>query len=122
MLEDIAVLTGGVVISEKSVWAWKKQNWRKLGTAKKVQITKENTTIIDGAGSEEQIKAVLHRFAHKLTMQLLTTTKKSCKNVWLIAGGVAVIKVALQLKLKMKEKKARVEDALHSTRAAVEEG
>ena len=123
MLEDIAVLTGGVVISEEVGLSLEKAELSQLGTAKRVQITKENTTIIDGYGSEDQIK---NRVAQiRAQMEEATSdydTEKLQERLAKLAGGVAVIKVGAATEIEMKEKKARVEDALHSTRAAVEEG
>jgi chaperonin GroEL len=123
MLEDIAVLTGGVVISEEVGLSLEKAELSQLGTAKKVQITKDNTTIIDGAGSEEQIKgrvAQIRAQADEATSDY--DKEKLQERLAKLAGGVAVIKVGAATEVEMKEKKARVEDALHSTRAAVEEG
>src|SRR5665811_1634699 len=123
MLEDIAVLTGGVVISEEVGLSLEKAELAQLGTAKKIQITKENTTIIDGAGSEEQIKgrvAQIRAQAEEATSDY--DKEKLQERLAKLAGGVAVIKVGAATEIEMKEKKARVEDALHSTRAAVEEG
>lgn len=123
MLEDIAVLTGGTVISEEVGLSLEKAELAQLGTAKKVQITKENTTIIDGAGSEEQIKgrvAQIRAQAEEATSDY--DKEKLQERLAKLAGGVAVIKVGAATEIEMKEKKARVEDALHSTRAAVEEG
>ena len=123
MLEDIAVLTGGTVISEEVGLSLEKAELSLLGTAKRVQISKENTTIIDGAGSEDQIKG---RVA-QIRAQVEDATsdydrEKLQERLAKLAGGVAVIKVGAATEIEMKEKKARVEDALHSTRAAVEEG
>ena len=123
MLEDIAVLTGGVVISEEVGLSLEKAELAQLGTAKRVQITKENTTIIDGAGSEDQIKgrvAQIRAQADEATSDY--DKEKLQERLAKLAGGVAVIKVGAATEIEMKEKKARVEDALHSTRAAVEEG
>ncbi|MFI3189198.1 MAG: chaperonin GroEL, partial [Methylococcales bacterium] len=123
MLEDIAVLTGGVVISEEVGLSLEKAELSQLGTAKRVQITKENTTIIDGFGSEEQIKnrvAQIRAQAEEATSDY--DKEKLQERLAKLAGGVAVIKVGAATEIEMKEKKARVEDALHSTRAAVEEG
>ncbi len=123
MLEDIAILTGGQVISEEVGLSLDKVRLDDLGTAKRVQITKDNTTIIDGAGQKSAIEA---RVA-QIRRQIEDTTsdydrEKLQERVAKLAGGVAVIKVGAATELEMKEKKARVEDALHSTRAAVEEG
>jgi chaperonin GroEL len=123
MLEDIAILTGGVVIAEEVGLSLEKAELSQLGTAKKVQITKENTTIIDGAGSEESIKgrvAQIRAQADEATSDY--DKEKLQERLAKLAGGVAVIKVGAATEVEMKEKKARVEDALHSTRAAVEEG
>ena len=123
MLEDIAVLTGGTVIAEEVGLSLEKATLAELGSAKKVQITKDNTTIIDGAGNE---KAIENRVAQLRTQIEETTSdydrEKLQERVAKLAGGVAVIKVGAATEVEMKEKKARVEDALHSTRAAVEEG
>src|SRR5574343_263197 len=123
MLEDIAVLTGGVVISEEVGLSLEKADLSQLGTAKRVQINKENTTIIDGAGDEAQIKARVAQIraqADEATSDY--DREKLQERLAKLAGGVAVIKVGAATEVEMKEKKARVEDALHSTRAAVEEG
>lgn len=123
MLEDIAILTGGTVISEEVGLALDKAKLDDLGSAKRVQITKENTTIIDGSGKSEDIKGRVKQ----IRQQIEETTsdydrEKLQERVAKLAGGVAVIKVGAATEVEMKEKKARVEDALHSTRAAVEEG
>ena len=123
MLQDIAVLTGGTVISEEVGLSLEKATLDDLGNAKKVQITKENTTVIDGAGRKQEIEA---RVA-QIRAQIEETSsdydrEKLQERVAKLAGGVAVIKVGAATEMEMKEKKARVEDALHATRAAVEEG
>jgi len=123
MLEDMAVLTGGTVISEEVGLSLEKATIRDLGTAKKVQVSKENTTIIDGAGDNKAIKSRIEQ----IKAQIEETTsdydrEKLQERVAKLAGGVAVIKVGAATEVEMKEKKARVEDALHATRAAVEEG
>jgi chaperonin GroEL len=123
MLEDIAILTGGRVISEELGLSLEKVDLSDLGHAKKVQINKENTTIVDGAGSPDAIKARVEA----IRRQIEDTTsdydrEKLQERVAKLAGGVAVIKVGAATEVEMKEKKARVEDALHATRAAVEEG
>jgi chaperonin GroEL len=123
MLEDIAVLTGGRVISEELGLSLEKLELSDLGHAKKIQINKENTTIVDGAGSADGIKARVEQ----IRRQIEDTTsdydrEKLQERVAKLAGGVAVIKVGAATEVEMKEKKARVEDALHATRAAVEEG
>lgn len=123
MLQDVAILTGGQVVSDEVGLSLEKAGLEDLGTAKKVQITKENTTIIDGAGSQADIKARVEQ----IRRQIEETTsdydrEKLQERVAKLAGGVAVIKVGAATEVEMKEKKARVEDALHATRAAVEEG
>ena len=123
MLQDMAILTGGQVISEEVGLSLEKATLEDLGRAKRVQVGKENTTLIDGAGKASDIKA---RVA-QIQLQIEETTsdydrEKLQERVAKLAGGVAVIKVGAATEVEMKEKKARVEDALHSTRAAVEEG
>ncbi len=123
MLQDIAILTGATVISEEVGLKLEKASLTDLGTAKKVQITKEETTIIDGAGAETDIKGRVEQ----IRSQIEETTsdydrEKLQERLAKLAGGVAVIKVGAATEVEMKEKKARVEDALHATRAAVEEG
>jgi len=123
MLEDIAILTGGTVISEEVGLSLEGATEADLGSAKRVQISKENTTIIDGAGDVKNIEG---RVA-QIRAQIEETSsdydrEKLQERVAKLAGGVAVIKVGAGTEIEMKEKKARVEDALHSTRAAVEEG
>jgi chaperonin GroEL len=123
MLEDIAVLTGATVISEEIGLSLEKVELEQLGTAKKIQITKEITVIVDGIGSEENIKARINQIrtqAGEATSEY--DKEKLQERLAKLAGGVAVIKVGAATEVEMKEKKARVEDALHSTRAAVEEG
>ncbi|HEY4092738.1 MAG TPA: chaperonin GroEL [Luteibacter sp.] len=123
ILEDIATLTNGVVISEEVGLALDKATITDLGRAKRVVITKENTTIIDGAGEGEKIQSRIGQ----IKAQIEETSsdydrEKLQERVAKLAGGVAVIKVGAATEVEMKEKKARVEDALHATRAAVEEG
>ena len=123
MLQDIAILTGGQVISEEVGLSLEKATLEELGTAKKVQISKDNTTIIDGAGAASEIEARVTQ----VRAQLEETSseydrEKLQERIAKLAGGVAVIKVGAATEVEMKEKKARVEDALHATRAAVEEG
>ncbi|WP_199100845.1 chaperonin GroEL [Dyella sp. ASV21] len=123
ILEDIAILTNGVVISEEVGLALDKATITDLGRAKRVVITKENTTIIDGAGEAERIQSRIGQ----IKAQIEETSsdydrEKLQERVAKLAGGVAVIKVGAATEVEMKEKKARVEDALHATRAAVEEG
>ena len=123
MLQDIAILTGATVISEEVGLSLEKATLNDLGSAKKVQVSKEETTIIDGAGSEVDIKGR----CEQIRQQVEETTsdydrEKLQERLAKLAGGVAVIKVGASTEIEMKEKKARVEDALHATRAAVEEG
>ncbi|SDQ83141.1 chaperonin GroEL [Pseudoxanthomonas sp. CF125] len=123
MLEDMATLTGGVVISEEVGLSLEKATLQDLGRAKKIQVSKENTTIIDGAGESTNIEARIKQ----IKAQIEDTSsdydrEKLQERVAKLAGGVAVIKVGASTEIEMKEKKARVEDALHATRAAVEEG
>nr|VFK36825.1 MAG: chaperonin GroEL [Candidatus Kentron sp. SD]VFK40629.1 MAG: chaperonin GroEL [Candidatus Kentron sp. SD]VFK78023.1 MAG: chaperonin GroEL [Candidatus Kentron sp. SD] len=123
MLQDMAILTGGTVIAEEIGLTLEKASLDDLGTAKKIVITKENTTIVDGAGSKADIEARVTQ----IRQQIEETTsdydrEKLQERVAKLAGGVAVIKVGAATEVEMKEKKARVEDALHATRAAVEEG
>ena len=123
MLEDIAILTGGTVISEEVGLSLEGATIEDLGTAKKVVLNKDNTTIIDGSGDQSAIEARVNQ----IRVQIEDTSsdydrEKLQERVAKLAGGVAVIKVGAGSEVEMKEKKARVEDALHSTRAAVEEG
>ena len=123
MLQDIAVLTGGQVISEEVGLSLEKVTLEDLGSAKKVSITKENTTIVDGAGSNEDIQDRIGQIKAQIGESTSDyDTEKMQERLAKLAGGVAVIKVGAATEIEMKEKKARVEDALHSTRAAVEEG
>ncbi|MDA9660271.1 chaperonin GroEL [Pseudomonadota bacterium] len=123
MLEDIAILTGGTVISEEVGLSLEGATIEDLGTAKRVSLDKDNTTIVDGAGDQ---KAIVAR-VNQIRTQIEDTSsdydrEKLQERVAKLAGGVAVIKVGAGSEIEMKEKKARVEDALHSTRAAVKEG
>jgi chaperonin GroEL len=123
MLEDIATLTASTVISEDVGLTLEKATLEQLGTAKKVRVTKDSTTIIDGSGKKKLIEARVQQ----LRAQIEETTsdydrEKLEERVAKLAGGVAVIKVGAATEVEMKEKKARVEDALHATRAAVQEG
>jgi chaperonin GroEL len=123
ILEDIAVLTNGQVVSEEVGLSLEKTTIADLGRAKRIVITKENTTIIDGAGEAEKIQSRIGQ----IKAQIEETSsdydrEKLQERVAKLAGGVAVIKVGAGTEIEMKEKKARVEDALHATRAAVEEG
>jgi chaperonin GroEL len=123
MLQDLAILTGGTVISEEVGLSLEKATLNELGSAKRVQISKDETTVIDGAGSDGEIKGR----CEQIRAQIEETTsdydrEKLQERLAKLAGGVAVIKVGAATEVEMKEKKARVEDALHATRAAVEEG
>ena len=123
MLEDIAILTGGTVISEEVGLSLEGAKIEDLGQAKKVELNKEDTTIIDGAGTSDNISGRVNQ----IQTQIDDTSsdydrEKLQERVAKLAGGVAVVKVGAGSEIEMKEKKARVEDALHSTRAAVEEG
>ncbi|MEE9187478.1 MAG: chaperonin GroEL [Bacteroidota bacterium] len=123
MLEDIAVLTNGTVISEEKGFKLDNTQLSYLGTAKKVTIDKDNTTIVEGAGKKEEIKKRIN----EIKMQIDKTTsdydkEKLQERLAKLSGGVAVLKVGAATEIEMKERKARVEDALHATRAAVEEG
>ena len=123
MLEDIAILTGATVIAEEVGLSLEKAELVQLGQAKRVEIGKENTTIIDGAGSEDGIKARVEQIRKQVAESTSDYDKEKLQErVAKLAGGVAVIKVGAATEVEMKEKKARVEDALHATRAAVEEG
>ncbi len=123
MLEDIAVLTGGTVISEERGFKLENATISYLGTAKKVVIDKDNTTLVEGAGKTEDIKKRIN----EIKAQIEKTTsdydkEKLQERLAKLSGGVAVLKIGASTEIEMKEKKARVEDALHATRAAVEEG
>jgi chaperonin GroEL len=123
MLGDIAVLTGATAITSDLGLTLEKATIEHLGTAKRVEVSKENTTIIDGAGDQKAIEARVI----SIRQQIETTTsdydrEKLQERVAKLAGGVALVKVGAATEVEMKEKKARVEDALHATRAAVEEG
>ena len=123
MLEDLAVLTGGTVISEEVGLSLEKATLDDLGNAKRITVSKENTTVVDGAGKPSDIEARVTQ----IRVQIEDATsdydrEKLQERVAKLAGGVAVIKVGAATEVEMKEKKARVEDALHATRAAVEEG
>ncbi|HEX8387145.1 MAG TPA: chaperonin GroEL [Rubricoccaceae bacterium] len=123
MLEDIGVLTGGTVIAEEAGYKLENATLESLGRAKRVVITKDNTTLVDGAGAQDQITARINQ----IKAQVDTTTsdydkEKLQERLAKLSGGVAVLKIGASTEPEMKEKKARVEDALHATRAAVEEG
>jgi hypothetical protein len=123
MLEDIAILTGGKVIAEEIGLSLEKVTLADLGTAKRIEVGKENTIIIDGAGAAADIEARVKQM--RVQIEEATSDydrEKLQERVAKLAGGVAVIKVGAATEVEMKEKKARVEDALHATRAAVEEG
>ena len=123
MLEDIAILTGGTVIAEELGLKLENVQLKDLGRAKRVEVGKENTTIIDGAGKEDGIKARVETIRKQIDEATSDYDKEKLQErVAKLAGGVAVIKVGAATEVEMKEKKARVEDALHATRAAVEEG
>ncbi|MBL1214031.1 MAG: chaperonin GroEL [Ignavibacteriae bacterium] len=123
MLEDIAILTGGTVISEERGYKLENATIQYLGTAKKIVLDKDNTTIVEGAGKTEDIK----KRVNEIKAQIEKTTsdydrEKLQERLAKLSGGVAVLKIGASTEVEMKEKKARVEDALHATRAAVEEG
>ncbi len=123
MLEDIATLTGGTVISEERGFKLENTTTSYLGTAKRISIDKDNTTIVEGGGKSDEIKGRINQ----IRSQIETTTsdydrEKLQERLAKLSGGVAVLKVGAATEVEMKEKKARVEDALHATRAAVEEG
>jgi len=123
MLEDVASLTGGTVISEEKGYKLENATLAYLGTAKKIVIDKDNTTIVEGAGKAEDIKKRIN----EIKVQIDKTTseydkEKLQERLAKLSGGVAVLKIGAATEIEMKEKKARVEDALHATRAAVEEG
>jgi len=123
MLQDIAVLTGGTVISDEVGLALEKATLNDLGEAKRIVVEKENTTIIDGAGKAAEIKGRVESIRQQIEEATSDYDKEKLQErVAKLSGGVAVIKVGAATEVEMKEKKARVEDALHATRAAVEEG
>ena len=123
MLEDIAVLTGGVVISEDKGLTLDKATLEELGTAKKVTISKDNTTIVDGAGAKENIKERVAQLKNEITNTKSSYDKEKLQErLAKLAGGVAVLYVGANSEVEMKEKKDRVDDALCATRAAAEEG
>src|SRR5213593_4687461 len=123
MLEDMATLTGGTVISEELGLKLENATLKDLGKAKKVEAAKENTTIIDGAGDKKQIEGRVKQIRVQIDEATSDYDKEKLQErVAKLAGGVAVIKVGAATEVEMKEKKARVEDAMHATRAAVEEG
>jgi chaperonin GroEL len=123
MLEDIAILTGGQVIAEETGQSLEKATLKDLGRAKRIEVAKEETTIIDGAGDGKTIEARVKNIRTQIDEATSDYDKEKLQErVAKLAGGVAVIKVGAATEVEMKEKKARVEDALHATRAAVEEG
>ncbi|CAN7438239.1 chaperonin GroEL [Paraburkholderia hospita] len=123
MLEDIAILTGGQVIAEETGLTLEKATLNELGQAKRIEVGKENTTIIDGAGEAATIEARVKQVRTQIEEATSDYDREKLQErVAKLAGGVAVIKVGAATEVEMKEKKARVEDALHATRAAVEEG
>jgi chaperonin GroEL len=123
MLEDIAILTGGQVIAEETGLTLEKATLQELGQAKRIEVGKENTTIIDGAGDTKNIEARVKQIRTQIEEATSDYDREKLQErVAKLAGGVAVIKVGAATEVEMKEKKARVEDALHATRAAVEEG
>ena len=123
MLEDIAILTGGQVIAEETGLTLEKATLQELGSAKRIEVGKENTTIIDGAGDAKNIEARVKQIRTQIEEATSDYDREKLQErVAKLAGGVAVIKVGAATEVEMKEKKARVEDALHATRAAVEEG
>ncbi|MHB8475011.1 MAG: chaperonin GroEL [Steroidobacteraceae bacterium] len=123
MLQDIAILTGGTVISDEVGLSLEKATLNDLGEAKKILVEKENTTIIDGAGKAADIKGRVESIRQQIEEATSDYDKEKLQErVAKLSGGVAVIKVGASTEIEMKEKKARVEDALHATRAAVEEG
>jgi chaperonin GroEL len=123
MLEDLATLTGGQVIAEEIGLTLEKVTLKDLGQAKRVEVDKEETTLIDGAGDPKAIEARVKNIRKQIDEATSDYDKEKLQErVAKLAGGVALIKVGAATEVEMKEKKARVEDALHATRAAVEEG
>jgi len=123
MLEDIAVLTGGTVISEERGFKLENATVSYLGTAKKIVIDKDNTTIVEGAGKTADIKQRINEIKAQIDKTTSDYDKEKLQErLAKLSGGVAVLKIGASTEIEMKEKKARVEDALHATRAAVEEG
>src|SRR5215212_1573956 len=123
MLQDIAVLTGGTVIAEEVGLSLEKASLDDLGNAKRVVISKENTTIVGGAGKTKEIQGRVEQIRAQIEEATSDYDKEKLQErMAKLAGGVAVIKIGAATEVEMKEKKARVEDALHATRAAVEEG
>src|SRR5207344_3170125 len=123
MLEDIAILTGGIVISEETGMQLEKTTLKDLGQAKRIEVGKEDTTIIDGAGDTKTIEGRVKNIRTQIDEATSDYDREKLQErVAKLAGGVAVVKVGAATEMEMKEKKARVDDALHATRAAVEEG
>ena len=123
MLEDVAILTGGTVISEEKGFKLENTQLSYLGTAKKVTIDKDNTTIVEGAGKKEEIKKRINEIRTQIEKTTSDYDKEKLEErLAKLSGGVAVIKIGAATEVEMKEKKALVEDALHATRAAVQEG
>ena len=123
MLEDLAVLTGGTVISEEKGYRLENATLDLLGQAKRIVIDKDTTTVVDGAGEDSQIKARVHQIKQQIESSSSDYDREKLQErLAKLSGGVAVLKVGAATEPEMKEKKARVEDALHATRAAVEEG
>jgi chaperonin GroEL len=123
MLEDIAVLTNGTVISEEKGFKLENATLAYLGTAKKVVVDKDNTTIVEGAGKKDEIKKRINEIKGQIEKTTSDYDKEKLQErLAKLSGGVAVLKIGASTEVEMKEKKARVEDALHATRAAVEEG
>jgi chaperonin GroEL len=123
MLEDIAVLTAGTVISEEKGFKLENASLSYLGTAKRVTVDKDNTTIVEGAGKKDEIKKRINEIKQQIDKTTSDYDKEKLQErLAKLSGGVAVIKIGASTEVEMKEKKARVEDALHATRAAVEEG
>ncbi|MCH7494922.1 MAG: chaperonin GroEL [Candidatus Marinimicrobia bacterium] len=123
MLEDIAVLTGGTVVSEESGYKLENTTIGSLGQAKRITIDKDDTTIVEGGGKSEDIKARINQIKSQVESSTSDYDKEKLQErLAKLAGGVAVLKIGAATEVEMKEKKARVEDALHATRAAVEEG
>ena len=123
MLEDIATLTGGVVISEEKGLSLEKATLEMLGTAKKITVSKDNTTIVDGAGSKDAIKERVAQIKNEIAASTSSYDKEKLQErLAKLSGGVAVLYVGANSEVEMKEKKDRVDDALCATRAAMEEG
>jgi chaperonin GroEL len=123
MLEDIAILTGGTVISEERGFTLENTTLEMLGTAEKVMIDKDNTTVVNGSGSAEEIQARVNQIKAQIEVSTSDYDKEKLQErLAKLSGGVAVLYVGAPSEVEMKEKKDRVDDALHATRAAVEEG